>query len=158
MIQTRNDLQTFNMACLRKIRKIRRKKYLFSDPYELFWNELEAILRTKHPSQRSEWEKLENNQVILGEVWSQPIGEFYYNHTVHKFTYLYIGSEDLAIAEHGHEEPANNGKQVKKIKEWYVFPDGTMSMCAKDEKHKLFNHYGEPIYVLSVKISSKGTR
>lgn len=159
MTSTRNHLQTFNLVTLREIRKIRRKNSSFlNDHYNLFWDEIEAILRTKNPSQKNEWQKLDNDDVILGDVWCQTIGEFYYKHTVHKFTYLYIGSQGLAIDEHGHEEPANNGKQIRKIKEWYIFPDGTMSLCDKDETHKLFNRSENPIYVISVKISSNGNR
>lgn len=103
-----------------------KKRYAYAeDPYEPFWNELEDILRTNPCSKKDEWERLDNDGVVLGEVWSQNIGEFYYNHTVHRFSYLYVESEGLAIGEHRNEEPANNGK---------------------------------PIYVLSVKICSKGTR
>ena len=100
---------------------------------------------------------MENDDVVLGEVWSQPIGEFYYKNTVHRFAYLYVESQGLAIADHGHEEPVHGGEQVRKIKEWYVFPDGRMELCRKDCKHRLVNNYGKPIYVLSVKIGSNGT-
>ena len=51
---------------------------------------------------------------------------------------------------HGHEELANGGKQKRKIKEWYVFPDGRVEVCDKGQLHRLVNDYGMPIYVLSV--------
>jgi len=154
---TRFDLQQFNLAGLREIRKVRRKIHRYGDPYELFWNEIEAVLRTKPPYLENEWQKLEKDFVI-GEVWSQPIGEFYYNHTVHRFSYLYVESSGVAIEEHGHEEPANGGKQMRKMKEWYIFPDGRSELCSKGETHRLVNNYGKPIYVLSIKIGGKGIR
>ena len=49
-------------------------------------------------------------------------------------------------------------KQIRKIKEWYVFPDGTIELCRKDEKHSLVNNFGKPIFVLSIKSYSNGTR
>ena len=158
--ESRNDLKPFNMANLNEIRAERAKKrYAYiQDVYEPFWNELEAILKTSPSSKKDEWVKLANDDVVLGEVWRQDIGEFYYNHTVHRFSYLYVESQGLVIDKHGHEEPANNGKQVRQIKEWYFFTDGSMQVCKKDEKHKLINDFGEPIYVLSVRICSNGTR
>ena len=66
-------------------------------------------------------------------------------------------SQGLAIARHGHEELVHGGKQIRKIKEWYIFPDGKMSFCGKDETHELVNIYGKPIYVLSINVSSNGT-
>ena len=99
MRQQRKDLQPFNMACLKKIRKLRGKR----DPLKLFWDELEMVLKCNHPK-INEWERMANNEIILGEVWSRRIGEFYYKHTVHRFTYLYVESQGLAIAEHGHED------------------------------------------------------
>ena len=158
--ERRNDLKPFNMACLNAIKSERgKKRYAYTqDIYEPFWDELEAILRTKTRSQNDKWEKLANDEVILGEVWRQNIGEFYYNHTVHRFSYLYVESQGVAIDKHKNEEPANYGKQVRKIKEWYFFHDGLMQVCKKDEMHKLINDFGEPIYVLSVKVCSNGTR
>lgn len=155
MEQRQNDLQLlpFNRARLKEIRRLRGE----NDPFKSFWDELEIVLKCKHPKS-NEWERMENDDVVLGEVWSQTIGEFYYKHTVHKFSYLYVKSQGLAIDYHGHSEPANDGKQTRKIKEWYFFPDGKMYYCGKDGQHKLYNKYGEPIYVLSVKISSNGTK
>lgn len=156
----RNALEPFNMKNLNEIRAERgKKRYAYwRDTYEPFWNELEAILKTRNCSKKGEWEKLVKDEVVLGEVWFQNIGEYYYNHTVHRFSYLYVESQGLVIDKHGHEEPANNGKQIRKIKEWYVFPDGSMQICQKDKKHKLINDFGKPIYVLSIKVCSNGTR
>lgn len=154
MKQQRKDLRPFNMARLKEIRKVRGRR---RDSFQSIWDELEMVLKCKHPKS-NEWERMDNDDVVLGEVWSQHIGEFYYKHTVHRFTYLYVESQGLAIGKHGHNEPANGGKQVRKVKEWYIFPDGKIYFCVKDELHKLVNNYGHPIYVLSVKISSNGTR
>lgn len=156
MKQTRKDLKPFDMASLEEIKKIRGEMYCGGDN-RLFWDELESILKSANYSQSNEWERMNNDDVVLGEVWSQPIGEFNYKNTVHRFAYLYVESQGLAIAKHGHEEPVHGGKQVRKIKEWYVFPDGRMELCRKDRKHKLVNNYRKPIYVLSVKIGSNGT-
>ena len=156
MKQQRNDLQPFDMARLEEIRKLRGEMYCGGNN-RLFWDELESVLSSENYSQSNEWERMDNDDVVLGEVWSQPIGEFYYKNTIHRFAYLYVVSQGLAIAEHGHEEPVHNGEQIRKIKEWYIFPDGRMELCRKDHTHKLVNNYGKPIYVLSLKISSNGT-
>lgn len=155
MGQQQNDLRPmpFNKARLKEIRRLRGEY----DAFQSFWDELEILLKCKHPKS-NEWERMENDDVVLGEVWSQPIGEIYYKHTVHKFSYLYVKSQGLAIGRHGHNEPANGGKQTRKVKEWYVFPDGSIHFCGKDQEHQLFNKDDTPIYVLSVKISSNGTR
>lgn len=147
------DLRPFNKARLKEIQKVRG----IYDPVQSFWDELEIVLKCKHPKS-NEWERLDNDDVVLGEVWSQSIGQIYYKHTVHKFSYLCVASQGLAIGTHGHNEPANGGKQIRKIKEWYIFPDGMIYFCDKDGEHGLFNKYDHPIYVLSVKICSNGTR
>lgn len=155
MRQQQNDFRPmpFNKARLKEIRRLRGKH----DAFQSFWDELEILLKCKHPKS-NDWERMENDDVVLGEVWSQTIGEIYYKHTVHKFSYLYVKSQGLAIGVHGHNEPANGGKQTRKVKEWYIFPDGSIYFCGKDEYHQLYNKYDKPIYVLSVKISSNGTR
>lgn len=147
------DLRPFNMARLREIQKARGK----NDSCQLFWDELAIVLKCKHPK-INEWQRMENDDIVIGEVWSQPIGELYYKHTVHKFSYLCVASEGLAIRMHGHDEPANCGKQIRRVKEWYVFPDGMIHFCGKGQKHQLFNKNDHPIYVLSIKICSNGTR
>ncbi len=153
--QQQTDLrpQPFNMARLSEIRKTRGKH----DVFQPFWDELEIILKCKNP-RINEWDKMENDDVVLGEVWAQTIGEIYYRHTVHKFSYLYVKTNGLAIGKHGHYEPANGGKQIRKFKEWYVFPDGSIHFCGKDKEHQLFNSENSPIYVLSVKVGSNGIR
>ena len=155
MKQTRKDLKPFDMARLNEFRKLMSDKYWGQGPNKSFWDELENILHVTPTS--DEWERMDNDEVVLGEVWSQPIGEFYYQHTVHRFAYLYVESQGLVIDEHGHEEPFHARKQIKKVREWYIFPDGTMELCKKGCTHKLVNNYGTPIYVLSLKISSNAT-
>ena len=159
MKEIRKDLQPFNLAQLNEIRKIRAENhYRWGDQYETFWKELEIILSMKNYYKNAEWVKMQNDEVVLGDVWSRPIGNFNYRHTVHEFNYLYVETQGLAIAKHGHQAPANGGKQIRKIKEWYVFPDGTIELCRKDEKHSLVNNFGKPIFVLSIKSYSNGTR
>ena len=148
-------LRSFNVMQLKKIEKVREK--YGPDPFQSFWNELERVLKCKQQTS-NEWKRMEKDAVVLGDVGSQSIGEFYYKHTVHKFSYLYVASQGLAIGMHGHNEPANRGKQIRKVKEWYIFPDGIIHFCDKDEKHQLVNSFGYPIYVLSVKVCKKGTR
>ncbi len=155
MKQERKDLKPFGLGRLKEIRKIMKERYCGNGPNASFWDELESILY--HKPKSYEWERMENDEIVLGEVWSQPIGEFHYKHTVHQFTYLYVESQGLVIADHGHEEPFHGGKQIKKIREWYIFPDGRIELCRKDETHKLVNNYGKPIYVISLKVSSNAT-
>ena len=69
---------------------------------------------------------------------------------------MYVASEDLVIDSHGHNEQIHEGKQVRKTREFYIFPDGRIEMCGKDCKHRLINDYGKSIYVLSLKICSNG--
>ena len=156
MKEQRTDLKPFDLARLEEIRELRRGMYRRGGPNKRFWDELETVLK-REDHKNDEWQQMEND-FVRGEVWSQSIGEFQYKHTVHKFSYLYVETQGLAIDEHGHEEPVNGGKQVKKVKEWYIFPDGKMVFCDKDKMHSLVNDYGKPIYVLSVKVSSNSTR
>lgn len=155
MKQQRKDLQPFDMARLEEIRMLRSKMHCGGDN-KRFWDELETIITHELYFQSDEWERMNNDDVVLGEVWSQRIGDFYYKNTVHKFTYLYIESQGLAIGEHGHSEPVDNGIMYRQIAEWYVFPDGTMELCRKYFTHRLVNNFGKPIYVLSIKVGSNG--
>ncbi len=143
--QLRKDLQSFDMRRLNEIRKARKgnKCYLSAGANSSFWDELECILKCN--PKNHVWTRKENDEVVLGEVWCQRVGEYYYKHTVHVFEYMYVASEDLVIDWHGHD---------KKIREFYIFPDGKIKMCGKDCKHRLINDYGKPIYVLSLKICS----
>lgn len=159
MQQHRKDLQPFDMKRLNEIRKLRKgnKCYFSAGANSSFWDELECILKCNPKSHM--WAKKDNDDIVLGEVWYQRVGEFYYKHTVHKFEYMYVESvesEELVIGWHGHEEEVNHGKQTKKIREFYIFPDGRIEMCGKDCKHRLINNYGKPFYVLSLKICSNG--
>ena len=147
------DLRSFDMICLKKIRE-GGGEY---NTLKSFLDELEVVLKD-NVSESNRWERMENDEIVLGKVWRQYIGNYYYKHTVHKFSYLYVGTSGLAIDWHGHEETANYGKQIRKVEEWYVFPDGKVLFCGKGEKHRLFNKFDKPIYVLSVKVCSNGTR
>lgn len=152
----RKDLQPFDMKRLNEIRKLRREDSYFSTgAYSSFWDELECILKCNSKSHI--WARKDNDDTVLGEVWYQRVGEFYYKYTVHKFEYMYVESEDLVINWHGHNEQIHGGKQVKKTREFYIFPDGSIEMCGKDCKHRLINDFGKPIYVLSLKICSNGS-
>lgn len=146
----RKELQPFNMAHLEEIFEKRKSKRNDS-----IFRELKKVMEKKSfPTY--EWERLEGSHII-GSVWKQPIGEFYYKRKVHIFEYLYIGSCGLVINWHGHHEKANE-KQKRKIKEWYIFSDGSMKLCDKDELHRLINDEGHPIYVISVKEKGRGHR
>lgn len=154
MTQLREDPKPFDMEKLNEIRKLRASMYCGRDNW-LFWKELEAILED-NGSETKEWTKLEKDDVVLGDVWTQPIGVFYYKNTVHTYSYLYVETpEGLVIDEHGHSELVHDGRDVKKTKEWYIFPDGRMEMCGKDDTHKLRNNFRKPIYVISLKITNR---
>lgn len=154
----RRDLKHLDMERLNEMRQIMAKKYLSKGPNCSFWDELEIILQTETESH--EWVQKPKGGIILGNVWECPIGKFYHRHTVHIFAYLYAEydpQQELVIDSHDHKELFHGGKQVKKIKEWYIFPDGTVKFCDKDEFHQLINDYGKSIYVISVKSMSKAT-
>lgn len=154
MKEIRKDLKAFSLTQLNKIRElISQRNYGFDGPDKWLFDELECVL---HCNQKSfEWERMEGD-MILGEVWRQRIGEYYHKHSVHRFEYMYVKDCLKVIDEHGpHREPVHRGSQYKKVREFYIFPDGTVKLCRKDETHYLFNPYGEPIYVISVKIGSK---
>lgn len=148
-------LRTFDMDCLNEMRQIMQDRYQSKGPNYSFWNELEAILQ--FGTEKQKWIKKPKHGVVLGNVWECSIGGFYYKHTVHQFAYLYAEydpKQKVVIDSHRHQEPFHDGKQVKKIKEWYIFPDGKVEFCDKYEFHKLVNDYGKPIYVISVKSMS----
>lgn len=154
----RSDLKPFDMECLEEIKKRREVMFCGRGNWS-FWEELEFILT--HDSMSMEraankgWEKLEKDEVVIGDVWSYHIGDFYYANTVHSFTYLYVETQGMAIAEHGHTKRVHNGKDIKKATEWYIYPNGKMEICKKDETHSLENKFGKPIYVLSIKKTSR---
>ncbi len=147
--------EPFNPNCLSGIlRSFMEPWYEDKGTYADFCNELENILRT---TKSYEWHQKPKDDVVLGEAWELRIGEFYHKHTVHKFTYLYAEYDpehEVVIGLHDHKEPFHGGKQIKKVKEWYFFPDGKIEFCNKDQFHQLVNRYRKPIYVLSVKVMS----
>ena len=161
----------FTEKDLASIREKTMKPYWLESPLECFWKEIEEVLNTTEKPAR--WEKLKGKD-IHGDVWQQVIGEYMHNHTVHRFAWMYVESTGEVIGLHGHEEPVNKAseksakkrkqtkkckrKQTKKFKEWYIFPDGTKAVCSKGEMHRLVNSFGEPIYVLSIKVGSNSTR
>lgn len=152
MTETTKRKRKFTEKDLNSIREKTMEPYWLGSPMDCFWEEIRAILRITKPSS---WKKLKGKD-IKGNVWQQTIGEYCHKHTVHRFTWLYVNSTGEVISEHGHEEPANGGKQTRRFKEWYIFPDGIIRICDKGETHSLFNNYGEPIYVLSIKVGSNG--
>lgn len=156
MRKQRTDLRPFNMAQLNQLRRRRQAMRNGKSPRE-FWNELEQILSSEDYITSDVWERLKNDDVVLGEVWSQPIGTFSHKNKVHQYTYLYVQSSGLAIDEHSHEEEVHWGKHTMKMSEWYIFSDGRMELCRKNEKHKLINDSDDPIYVIAVRIRSRKT-
>ena len=145
--------EKFNLKNLKELREKTTKPYWIESPMEPFWRELEEILMNS--SQKGRWKKLRGEP---GDVWRCDIGEYRHKHTVHRFSWLYVESTGEAVGMHGHEELANGGKQKRKIKEWYVFPDGRVEVCDKGQLHRLVNDYGMPIYVLSIKSGRNGRR
>ena len=151
MEEQRTDLKSFDMAKLQELRKFTEGK-CYEQNNNLFFDELEAILRNCNYDFLLPWKRKQNDDIILGEVWYQPIGEFYYKNTIHRFEYLYIASTGLVIDKHRNKEMITKHgiKQFRKITEWYIFPNGKMELCRKNEEHNLI-HFGKPIYVISVK-------
>lgn len=155
-MQETKNLKSFDMESLEEIRDVRRKMMRGGGDNWKFWDEIEAILTRKGYTPKP-WKRMENDNIVLGNVWNYDIGEFFYKHKVHRFNYLYTTSDGIVIAEHGpHEELVHAGKHIKKIEEWYVYPDGRMELCKKGCKHSLINNFGYPIYVVSIKITSIG--
>lgn len=151
----RKNLKQFDLKDLGELKQAVYSWYRGKVPNRSFWKELNSVIQTKTKSYK--WIKKPKDKVVLGDVWELRIGEFYHKHTVHKFTCLYAEydpEQEVVIDSHGHQEPFHGGKQIKKVKEWYFFPDGKMEFCNKDKFHQLVNRYGKPIYVLSVKVMS----
>lgn len=91
---------------------------------------------------------MENDDVVLGEVWFQSIGYYQYRNTIHKYEYLYVLPRNgIIIGEHGHGKLVYGGQQIRKIKEWYIFSNGDMNLCRKGKTHSLV-HHGDPMYHL----------
>lgn len=151
MREQRTDLQSFGMAQLQELRKLRSNMHCGGDN-RLFFDELEDIIKRTDINFLPAWERMDNNDIILGEVWTQLIGYYRYKNTVHKYEYMYVlPRNSIVIGEHGHEELVHNGQQIRKIKEWYIFPNGNMTLCRKGHTHYLV-HHGEPMYLISLKI------
>lgn len=151
----RKDLEPLGMARIREYRYVMSRKYNGQGPNSTFWDELEYIIIRS--SKRYDWERMKNSDIVNGEVWSQPIGNFYHRCKIHRYTYMHIESKGLVIAEHGpHHEWRYDEKdgQVISFSEWYIFPDGSMEFCPKNGKHRLVNYYGHPFYLISLKIGS----
>lgn len=160
----REDLRQFDMECLDEMRRIMEDRHGCAGPVKDFLDELKKILSMGTVS--CKWVKKPKEGIVKGDVWECPIGQFYHKRTLHRFAYLYAEydpKQEVVIDSHGHEEkgtdkePFHGGKQVKKVKEWYIFPDGKVEFCDKDELHQLINNYGKPIYVISVKSMSNAT-
>ena len=156
MRRVRKDLEPLDMARIREYRYEMSKKYRGRGPNTSFWDEIEHLIKRR--CKWYDWEKMENNNTVLGEVWSQPIGTFYYKKVQHRYTYMHIESNDLVIAKHGpHQELRydEDDGQIISFSEWYIFPDCHMEFCPKNGMHELVNPYGHPFYLISLKIGSK---
>ena len=167
MKEQRTDLKSFDMAQLQTLRKLRSNMYCGGNN-RLFFDELEDIITREDYNPNSTWERMKNDDIISGEVWTQLIGYYRYKNTVHKYEYIYLlprnvtfideyGHEKIMercdISEHGHEEIVERCgcQQIRKIKEWYIFPNGIMRLCRKGQTHHLY-HHGKPMYLISLKI------
>lgn len=156
MRRIRKNLDPLDIARIREYQYMMTKKYKGRGPNANFWDELEQLV--KRTPKRYDWEKMENNEIVLGEVWSQPIGTFYYKKVQHRYTYMHVEFNGLVIAEHGpHREWRYDEEdgQIISFSEWYIFPDGHMELCPKNGTHQLVNHYGYPFYLISLKIGKK---
>lgn len=153
----RKDLKPFDKNRLKELCALKKSNTHSFDIGEnsSFFHELDSILQYNPKS--SLWFKKEKNKVILGDVWFQAIGKYYHRHTVHVYEYMYIDSPGLVIDFHSHEKITHNGKQIIKITEFYIFEDGKVYMCPKDQQHALINTYGKSIYVISLKIDRNAT-
>lgn len=146
----RTDLKPFDKMRLMEIREL-RSKMAGGGKYSIFLDELKNILEFNPPSE--EWEQMEYNGIVLGEIWRQSIGEFRYKRRLHKFEYLYV-PEGLVMSKHRHHKLVNKGNQLMYVKEWTIFPDGKIEMCDKQKVHVLMNHYKVPIYVVCIQAMS----
>lgn len=153
----RKDLKPFDQNRLKEICTLQKGNAHYFDIGEnsIFFRELECILKCNPKS--SLWFKKDKNKVVLGNVWFQPIGKYYHKRTVHVYEYMYIDSQGLVIDYHFHEKRVNGGNQISKVTEFYIFEDGKIYMCPKDQQHALINTYGKPIYVISLKIERNAT-
>ena len=125
------------------------------EKYYIDWisHELQNLLEFTQPH---DWVKKEG-ELFAGNVLEQYIGTVYHKHTKHVYTCLYIASDGPAVFRHGHAEVLPNG-DIKKTKEWYIFSDGHIEFCNKDDVHDLVNNSNKPIYVISVKVTGRGHR
>ena len=152
----KEELSSFiSLKSLYEIRRNMTSKHGGRCPNSSFFDELESIISNR--TLEYQWVKKPKEGVVKGDVRECLIGKFYHKRTVHIFTCLYAEydpEQEVVIDSHGHEEKFPRGKKVKKIKEWYIFQDGKVEFCDKDELHQLVNDYGKPIYVISVKSMS----
>lgn len=153
------EIKTLNLEVVEDIRRLTKRG---EKKYFNFVDELEKIL-TKHTS--TDWNKIPINypeDVVFGEVWEQKLGIIKYHKTVHTFSCMYVPNQGLAISRHGHNQLVHTTQHgdIKKTRELYIFyiPSSLVEMkfCGKDEMHELINNYGEPVYVISVKVTGRG--
>lgn len=153
MKEQRTDLKSFDRKMLSKLMDLRAQMYCGGNN-KLFFYELFNIINQPDYKPSPIWERMENDDIILGEVWTQLIGYYRYKNNVHKYEYLYVLPRNgIVIGEHGHEKIVERCgvQQIRKIKEWYIFPNGEMSLCRKGHTHHLI-HHGKPMYLISLKI------
>lgn len=124
--------------------------------FENFLYELNNVLKETY---NPKWEKRQIDELTLNEVWEQKLGVIKYHKTTHTFSCMYVPNQGVAISKHSHNQLVHNGKNIKKTRELYIFyvPSKILEMkfCRKDETHELCNNYGEPVYVISVKITGR---
>lgn len=152
-------LKKFDEKCLNEMRRIMEDRYGCAGPVKDFLDELKKMFSIGG-TVSCQWVKKPKEGIVKGDVWECPIGQFYHKRRLHRFAYLYAEydpEKEVVIDSHGHQESFHGGKQGKKVKEWYIFPDGKVEFCDKDELHQLINNYGKPIYVISVKSMSNAT-
>lgn len=151
MKEIRKDLKSLSKEEVARIRTLREKCYCGGNN-KLFFDELEAILKSEEYVENDEWEKSEKNDLVIGDVWQQPIGDIRYKNTIHRYTYLWTDSLNVVINYHNYRELSEDGKYVKKGRAWYIFSNGDMDFCRRNGRHRLFNETGEPMYVILLEI------
>lgn len=152
----RKDLNPLDIETLNKIREKRKKQYCGGNN-KLFFEEIELLLESDEYVRSEEWEQKERNDMVVGNVWEQPIGIVCYPNTIHRYTYLWTDSLNEIIGYHNYRELSEDGKNVKKGRGWYIFEDGHMDFCGRTRMHRLFNETKGPIYVIELQIFNGGS-
>ena len=78
MREQRTDLKSFDITQLQTLRKLRSNMYCGGNN-RLFFDELEDIIKRTDYNPNTAWERLENNSIVLGEVWEDASNKIAYS-------------------------------------------------------------------------------